>query len=77
VEGLAFGSQKTETEINEQRERVVALKQKLLATISPMRATCRPSRMPGAQERLGPGRDGWAYDIGYGGLDHVLLPARM
>ena len=21
------------------------------------------------------GGDGWAYDIGYGGLDHVLFPA--
>ena len=23
------------------------------------------------------GGDGWAYDIGYGGLDHVLLPERI
>ena len=23
------------------------------------------------------GGDGWAYDIGYGGLDHVLLQAKM
>ncbi len=22
------------------------------------------------------GGDGWAYDIGFGGLDHVLAPAR-
>ena len=22
------------------------------------------------------GGDGWAYDIGYGGLDHVWLPVR-
>ena len=23
------------------------------------------------------GGDGWAYDIGYGGLDHVLSPGPM
>ena len=34
-------------------------------------------RLPGAQESVWiVGGDGWAYDIGYGGLDHVLASGR-
>ena len=33
---------------------------------------CSTWPTPGAAQRLAGGGDGWAYDIGYGGLDHVL-----
>ena len=69
--------QKTEADIFEQRERVDQLKKKL-ATL----------QLPEAGQLLTVadllvkksvwivGGDGWAYDIGYGGLDHVLASGR-
>jgi pyruvate-ferredoxin/flavodoxin oxidoreductase len=77
VQGLLQADQKTEAGIKEQRARVAALKQKLAA-----------SKEAKAQELLNiadvlvrksvwvVGGDGWAYDIGYGGLDHVLASGR-
>ena len=69
--------QKDEAQLHEQRLRVAALKDRLAA-------------LPGQRERrlLGladalvrksvwiVGGDGWAYDIGFGGLDHVLASGR-
>jgi len=69
--------QKTEAGIQAQRARVAQLKQKLAKSKDTM-----------AQKLLGVadylvrkcvwimGGDGWAYDIGYGGLDHVLATGR-
>jgi pyruvate-ferredoxin/flavodoxin oxidoreductase len=73
VAGLLEADQTSEAGIGIQRERVVALREHL-------------ARMPGAEAaRLAlladylvrktvwiVGGDGWAYDIGFGGLDHVL-----
>ncbi len=73
IKGLLECDQASETGIEEQRARVAELKQKLAAI-----------KTPEAQGLLAVadnlvrksvwilGGDGWAYDIGFGGLDHVL-----
>jgi len=77
VAGIANADQSTEAGIKAQRERVEILKQKL-------------SAIPTAEARWFEliadylvkkslwiiGGDGWAYDIGYGGLDHVIAQGR-
>jgi pyruvate-ferredoxin/flavodoxin oxidoreductase len=53
-----------------------ALKAKLEGIDSPRRAACWPGRLLVERSVWIVGGDGWAYDIGFGGLDHVLwLPA--
>jgi pyruvate-ferredoxin/flavodoxin oxidoreductase len=70
---LTTASQKTQDEIESQRDRVAALKEKLAGNNS---AVAR--RLLSLADYLVTksvwiiGGDGWAYDIGYGGLDHVL-----
>jgi pyruvate-ferredoxin/flavodoxin oxidoreductase len=97
VDGLINAVQKTEADIDAQRKRVAALKEKLNA-LTRGSAGVPPARMGGAgvspalaadARRLLEiadllvkksvwvvGGDGWAYDIGYGGLDHVLAMGR-
>ncbi|MDR3723078.1 MAG: pyruvate:ferredoxin (flavodoxin) oxidoreductase [Terracidiphilus sp.] len=73
VTSLLGAEQKTEAQINEQRDRVKALKAKL-ATLSSSDAK-NLAAIADALVRKSVwilGGDGWAYDIGYGGLDHVL-----
>ena len=77
VAGLMNANQSNEAGIYEQRERVTQLKAKL-----------RWSKKPEASYLLSladvlvkkdvwiVGGDGWAYDIGFGGLDHVLASGR-
>src|SRR5208282_3910057 len=73
VDGLVNANQSDETGIYDQRERVAALKQKLQKPGSP-----ESKLLLGLADQLVKksvwivGGDGWAYDIGYGGLDHVL-----
>jgi pyruvate-ferredoxin/flavodoxin oxidoreductase len=65
--------QKTERDIEEQRARVAILKQKIadLKTAQALDlAACADLLV--RKSVWGIGGDGWAYDIGYGGLDHVL-----
>ncbi|MBK8503860.1 MAG: pyruvate:ferredoxin (flavodoxin) oxidoreductase [Saprospiraceae bacterium] len=74
---IIYAPQKTESEIRNQRERVAVLKAKLLKL-----------DMPEARELLSVvdhlvrrsvwlvGGDGWAYDIGSGGVDHALASGR-
>ncbi len=74
---LLTADQSDEKGINDQRERVAALKAKL-----------EGDKDPEAKQLLSladvlvkksvwiVGGDGWAYDIGYGGLDHVLASGR-
>lgn len=70
--------QKTEAEIFDQRERVARLKQKLQA----MHGHPDALRLLASADSLVRksvwilGGDGWAYDIGFGGLDHVLASGR-
>jgi pyruvate-ferredoxin/flavodoxin oxidoreductase len=77
ADGLLNAAQVDEAEIVAQRQRVSALKRTLASLESPE-----------AQDLLSVadalvrksvwivGGDGWAYDIGYGGLDHVLASGR-
>ena len=73
TEELLAADQSTPAGIEAQRERVVALRAKL-ATLGDPRA----KRLEQVADALVDrsvwifGGDGWAYDIGYGGLDHVL-----
>ena len=77
AEGLLNADQSTEAGIFEQRERVAALKEKL-RTLDVLEART----LEGICEQLVRrsvwivGGDGWAYDIGYGGVDHVLASGR-
>ncbi len=70
---LLSAPQKTETEINQQRERVRTLRAKLAGNGS---ADARNLlAIADALVRKSVwilGGDGWAFDIGFGGLDHVL-----
>jgi len=65
--------QRDEAAIYEQRQRVVTLKEKLktLDTLDSRRLTDLADLLVRRSVWI-VGGDGWAYDIGYGGLDHVL-----
>ena len=77
VEEILNASQKTSAEIEEQRRRVEALK-----------GVLKQQKDDDSRELLSiadylvaksvwiVGGDGWAYDIGYGGLDHVIAQNR-
>jgi pyruvate-ferredoxin/flavodoxin oxidoreductase len=73
VDSILSGRQSTETQIREQRKRVGELMQHLRSMDIP-----RARHLLSLAEHLVRrsiwlvGGDGWAYDIGYGGLDHVL-----
>jgi pyruvate-ferredoxin/flavodoxin oxidoreductase len=77
VDALINAPQTDEAGIYEQRERVAALKTKLRGMTSP-----EVKMLLGIADMLVKksvwilGGDGWAYDIGYGGLDHVLASGR-
>jgi pyruvate-ferredoxin/flavodoxin oxidoreductase len=77
VDGLLNAEQNNEMDIAEQRERVDALKSRLAGMDSP-KATQLLSVADTLVKRSVwiVGGDGWAYDIGYGGLDHVLASGR-
>jgi pyruvate-ferredoxin/flavodoxin oxidoreductase len=77
VQGILGANQIDEAGIYEQRERVAALKQKLPGLELPEAKLLLPivdSLVKKSVWILG--GDGWAYDIGYGGLDHVLASGR-
>jgi len=77
VNGIIFAAQTDEAGIYEQRERVVALKQKLAKLESLEAKTLLPIADTLVKRSVWIfGGDGWAYDIGYGGLDHVLASGR-
>ncbi|MBM3181554.1 MAG: pyruvate:ferredoxin (flavodoxin) oxidoreductase [Chloroflexi bacterium] len=77
VHDLLLAEQTTETTIEEQRERVTQLKKKL-AKSKDRRAKDLISLADNLVKKSVwiIGGDGWAYDIGYGGLDHVLASGR-
>ncbi|MDP2365458.1 MAG: pyruvate:ferredoxin (flavodoxin) oxidoreductase, partial [Ignavibacteria bacterium] len=84
VDGLINATQKDEAEIYEQRERVDALKKK----INDMLKAGVDGKTSDLKHLLSladylvkksvwiMGGDGWAYDIGYGGLDHVIASGK-
>ncbi|HLN64469.1 MAG TPA: pyruvate:ferredoxin (flavodoxin) oxidoreductase [Symbiobacteriaceae bacterium] len=73
AEALLNADQNNETGIAAQRARVAELKAKLAGLTAP-----KAKALAGVADMLVKksvwimGGDGWAYDIGYGGLDHVL-----
>jgi pyruvate-ferredoxin/flavodoxin oxidoreductase len=77
AEGILKADQGTEPGIFAQRERVRILKEKLAGL-----KTAEARDLIGVADSLVKksvwilGGDGWAYDIGYGGLDHVLASGR-
>jgi pyruvate-ferredoxin/flavodoxin oxidoreductase len=69
--------QKDEADIYDQRQRVSLLKQKLSTINTPEAAQLLSiADMLVKKSVWIVGGDGWAYDIGYGGLDHVLASGR-
>ena len=77
IKGLLEGDQSTEKGIEEQRARVAELKQKLAAVKSPeAQALLAVADNLVRKSVWILGGDGWAYDIGFGGLDHVLGSGR-
>lgn len=90
VYGLLNGDQSDEAEILRQRGRVQALKERLEAWLAGevVNGDSNAPLQNRARELLSVadvlvkksvwivGGDGWAYDIGYGGLDHVLASGR-
>ncbi|MBL7731630.1 MAG: pyruvate:ferredoxin (flavodoxin) oxidoreductase, partial [Chitinophagaceae bacterium] len=77
VDEILKAPQQLESEIVKQRERVIILKQKLEA-LTAAKATHLLSVADQLVRRSVwlVGGDGWAYDIGYGGLDHALASGR-
>jgi pyruvate-ferredoxin/flavodoxin oxidoreductase len=77
AKGILEADMSDENGIREQRERVVVLREKLAAIDTP-----DAKNLAGLADVLvkkcvwALGGDGWAYDIGYGGLDHSLALGR-
>jgi pyruvate-ferredoxin/flavodoxin oxidoreductase len=77
VEDILRAEQKTEADIHEQRERVALLKERLQGI-----GSIEAEQLLAVADALVKksvwiiGGDGWAYDIGFGGLDHVLASGR-
>jgi pyruvate-ferredoxin/flavodoxin oxidoreductase len=78
VGGLVTGSEaRDEAGIHDQRERVAVLRQKLQGnTSSEARMLLGVAGSLVRRSVWAVGGDGWAYDIGYGGLDHVLASGK-
>jgi pyruvate-ferredoxin/flavodoxin oxidoreductase len=85
AEAILSAQQKTETEIYQQRERIAQLKQKLEQLLTAETDSSIKSQIANLQPIADYlvkksvwiiGGDGWAYDIGFGGLDHVLASGR-
>jgi pyruvate-ferredoxin/flavodoxin oxidoreductase len=87
TDDIIFADQVTESEILLQRKRVQLLKERITAVLSGGESL--PDATRNALEDLRSiadvfvkksvwivGGDGWAYDIGYGGLDHVMASGR-
>jgi pyruvate-ferredoxin/flavodoxin oxidoreductase len=85
VSALVNADQKDEAGIYEQRERVAVLKEKLKAKLNNGLASEIKDDLKHLESLADylvkksvwiMGGDGWAYDIGYGGLDHVLASGK-
>ena len=84
VNGILDSAQKDEAEIYEQRDRVENLKEKLndLIKTGSNGKTSDLKHLLSLADYLVKksvwimGGDGWAYDIGYGGLDHVIASGK-
>ena len=77
VKGILEADQSTEEGIALQRDRVATLKTKLAgSTVTEAKLLLPVADVLVKRSVWIVGGDGWAYDIGYGGLDHVLASGR-
>jgi pyruvate-ferredoxin/flavodoxin oxidoreductase len=77
ADALLSADQSDEGGIAAQRQRVRQLRQKLAGSSDPAAAHLLSVADALVRKSVwGLGGDGWAYDIGYGGLDHVLASGR-
>lgn len=77
VADLLAAEQEDDAGIAAQRERVAALKTKLARVTDPVARELEDLADVLVKKSVWiVGGDGWAYDIGYGGLDHVLTSGR-
>jgi pyruvate-ferredoxin/flavodoxin oxidoreductase len=77
VAGVLNADQKDEAGIYDQRERVAAVKARLQKVKTPeARQLLSVADLLVKKSVWIIGGDGWAYDIGFGGLDHVLASGR-
>ena len=77
TDAILNADQSDEAGIYEQRERVEKLKQQLPTLTNPAAQTLAQIADSLCKKSVWIiGGDGWAYDIGYGGLDHVLASGR-
>ena len=77
VRELCESPQTNEQQIAAQRERVATLRRKLSGHASPLAAALAPiAEVLVRRSVWSIGGDGWAFDIGFGGLDHVLTSGR-
>jgi pyruvate-ferredoxin/flavodoxin oxidoreductase len=77
VREIISATQKTEADIWEQRERVVQVKEKLqgVDSLDAKQLLTLADYLVKKSVWI-VGGDGWAYDIGFGGLDHVIASGR-
>jgi len=77
VDAILHADQSDEAGLYEQRQRVAELKQHLPSLKQPAAQALLPLADYLCKKSVWIiGGDGWAYDIGYGGLDHVLASGR-
>ncbi len=77
VNSILIAQQNTEEEIQEQRIRIDLLKNKLAGIQTPKAKLLYDNADYLVKKSIWIlGGDGWAYDIGYGGLDHVLYSGK-
>jgi pyruvate-ferredoxin/flavodoxin oxidoreductase len=76
AEALLTADQSNEAGIEAQRQRVAELKTKLASRSGPAKDLFSLADILVRKNVWIVGGDGWAYDIGYGGLDHVLASGR-
>ena len=77
VKGLLEADQSKEAGIEQQRKRVQELRKKIANLNSPEALALLPIANALVRKSVWlVGGDGWAYDIGFGGLDHVLGSGR-
>jgi pyruvate-ferredoxin/flavodoxin oxidoreductase len=82
ADSILFAEQLNEAHVNDQRERVTALKARIAELLPDSEYAPRLENLLSMADVFVKkdvwiiGGDGWAYDIGYGGLDHVLASGR-
>ncbi len=75
VDRILANPQKDEADIAQQRENIEELKKKIAGKPEYARLLALADKLVRKSVWI-LGGDGWAYDIGYGGLDHILASGR-